>query len=95
MKQKMIASVSLSYGTRRLVAGDEFMAPRRDARILAALGRARLADVLEPQYPPVPEPAALEMLRAEYERKLGKRAYHGWDEDTLREKIADAQTKED
>ena len=29
-------------------------------------------------------------LRAEYEKVVGKRAYHGWDADTLRAKIAEA-----
>lgn len=28
-------------------------------------------------------------LRAEYQQKFGKRAYYGWDADTLREKMAE------
>jgi hypothetical protein len=37
---KMIAKRALTYGTRRLKAGDGFTAPRRDARVLDAIGRA-------------------------------------------------------
>lgn len=37
---KMIAMKRMTYGTRRLKAGDEFTAPRRDARVLDAIGKA-------------------------------------------------------
>jgi len=30
-------------------------------------------------------------LRAEYQEAVGKRAFHGWDADTLREKIAEVR----
>lgn len=30
-------------------------------------------------------------LRAEYQEVVGKRAFHGWDAETLREKIAEAK----
>ncbi len=43
MNKTMIASRPMTYGTRRLQAGDEFTASRRDARLLAATGRASLA----------------------------------------------------
>lgn len=33
----------------------------------------------------------LTVLRAEYQEAVGKRAYHGWDADTLREKISEAR----
>lgn len=32
-------------------------------------------------------------LRAEYQELVGKRAYHGWDADALREKIAEARAE--
>lgn len=44
-----------------------------------------------------PVPAAdptdgdLAALRAEYQEAVGKRAFHGWDADTLREKIAEVR----
>lgn len=37
------------------------------------------------------EPTELERLRAEYTRVMGKKPYHGWDEDTLRYKMAGAK----
>lgn len=35
----------------------------------------------------------LSALRAEYQETVGKRPYHGWDADTLREKIAEARAE--
>lgn len=81
----MIASQAMTYGTRRLRAGDEFVAPRRDADILARIGRARVPDG---------KPSAedeLTGLRAQYQDVVGKRAYHAWDADELRKKIAEAK----
>ena len=43
------------YGTRALVAGDEFEMPRQLADVLVLLGRARLAD--EKPVPPAPKVA--------------------------------------
>ena len=43
MKKTMIANRSMTYGTRRLAAGDLFTASRRDAGLLSALKRARPA----------------------------------------------------
>lgn len=82
----LIATKSLQYATRRLMPGDAFTANNeRDARILCGIGKARRA----------PEKAAtkddLAELRAEYQDKFGKRPFHGWDADTLREKIAEAE----
>ena len=83
MKQKMKALKAMTYATRRLRAGDEFEASRRDARILAAIGRA--------DYAPDPEPVApLADARAEYQAKIGKRPFHGWDIATIKAKIAEA-----
>lgn len=58
MKQKLIATRSLSYATRRLQAGDEFEAPERHARILIARQRAKAAqDQREPGSLPPPRAA--------------------------------------
>jgi len=35
----------------------------------------------------------LSSLRAEYQEVVGKRPFHGWDADTLREKIAEARAE--
>jgi hypothetical protein len=42
---------------------------------------------------PAPQPPTedISAVRAEYERAVGKRAYHGWDVPTLRAKIAEAK----
>ena len=40
---RMVATKSMTYRTRRLCAGDEFEANRRDARVLAAIGKATAA----------------------------------------------------
>lgn len=63
----------------------------RFARILSKLGYERRDMVAEPN----PEGNAddLAALRAEYLDVVGKRAFHGWDAATLREKIADAKAE--
>ena len=90
MKQKMIARSRMMYGTRRLVAGDEFEATRAHARVLSAIGKARAAKAA-PKPPAVPEHDEMTLLRAEYERVVGKRPFMGWDEAKMREKIAEAK----
>lgn len=68
------------YMTRALQAKD-----KRFARILTGLGYNRSDMVAD-------EPADdLTELRAAYQDAVGKRAYHGWDADTLRDKIAEAK----
>lgn len=42
MKKTMIANRRFTYGTRRLVADDTFDATAGDARVLVALGHARI-----------------------------------------------------
>ncbi len=86
MKKTMIASQAMTYGTRRLLAGDEFAASRRDADLLARLGRAREVKPGKPT-----EEDVLTSLRAEYGEVVGKRAYHGWDADELRKRISEAK----
>jgi hypothetical protein len=44
---KLIATKGFRYATRRMVAGDEFAANNRDARLLVAIGKARHARVLD------------------------------------------------
>lgn len=89
MRVPMIATKDLTYATRRLKADDAFEASRSDARVLTALGRARLVEgeVKKPAPAPADERDA---LRAAYQTKVGKRPFMGWDADTLRAKIAAA-----
>jgi hypothetical protein len=42
--KKMVATKSMVYHTRRLQAGDQFDASDRDARILAAIGKAKASE---------------------------------------------------
>jgi hypothetical protein len=96
MKLPMTATKAFAYAGRRLSAGDEFEAPRQDARALAAVGRAsyRTADIPAAPVQKMPEPPPgpegdndLPALRKEYEAVFGKRPFHGWGAETLVEKI--------
>ena len=81
MRIKMVSKNTMFYGTRRLKAGDAFVVSARDARILAALGRA--------EYPEAAKPAdSLDDLRAAYRRQFGKKPFHGWSADQLKDKMA-------
>lgn len=90
---------AFTYATRRLLPGDQFEAPDRDARILMVTRRARRAGVpaLTPAAAPVepppadPDGAVLKAAREAYEAVTGKRPYWGWDVETLNAKIAEAQ----
>lgn len=73
------------YRTRMLSAGDPVTLGASDARLFAKHGWAE-----EPKRRTVATVDELPALRAEYQEKLGKRPFNGWDADTLREKIADA-----
>lgn len=90
MKQKMIANGRMTYATRRLVAGDAFEAHRQHARVLVAIGKARHADEKPARPATVPAQDEMTMLRAEYQRLVGKKPFGGWKADTLRAKIAEA-----
>lgn len=85
MRVPMIATRDLTYATRRLKAGDAFEAvSSNDARVLRAIKKADHA----------PDPADdISHLRSVYQEKFGKRAFNGWDADTLKEKIANAQVE--
>ena len=87
------------YRNRMLTAGSPVTLSAGDARLFAkhgwATAKARAAKVreIEPKdgyrrYERVEDD--LKVLRAEYEKKLGKRPFNGWDAATLREKIASA-----
>lgn len=81
------------YGTRMLTAGEPVLVSGPTARAMIALGRAadeapqRVKVAKQPEPEPVDD---LAVLRAEYQAKLGKRPFNGWNADTLREKIAAA-----
>lgn len=85
----LIATKGMRYGTRRLQAEDAFSAKSRDARLLVAIGKARYATTDAVAHD-ASQGDDLTELRATYQEKVGKRAYHGWDADTLRAKIAEA-----
>ena len=61
----------------------------RFARILGKLGYQR--SDMEAAKDQEAEADAMDALRAEYQDVVGKRAYHGWSADELREKIAAAK----
>jgi len=97
---KLLAVKSLKYNTRRLLPGDEFEVEKpRDARLLLATKRVRKVeaapsvDLPTPVPTPVveaatPAPEDLAAIRAEYEAAVGRKPFHGWNAETLREKIA-------
>lgn len=131
MQKTLIANRNMTYATRRLKAGDEFVASAKDANVLVRLKRAsevptalvqsaaafkvpppppkpvaqpaEVAAVTSSETPPVVHQAAatsdrgdaLTVARAEYEDVVGKRAFHGWDEQELRRRIAEHQSTAD
>lgn len=98
-RKQMIATGPLRYGTRMLTAGDGLTVNGPTARLLEALGRAQRG-TSRPQLDHDRDGLAggsvtaqgddIAALRAEYQTKLGKRPFNGWDAATLREKIAAA-----
>lgn len=78
---------SNSYMDRAMRSADP-----RFARVLGKLGyqRSDMAAKADAEK----QEDELTDLRAQYQEATGKRAYHGWDVDTMREKIAEA-TKTD
>jgi hypothetical protein len=89
MKQTLNSTARMTYGTRRLIAGDTFEASRSDARVLIALGKARPVEALGSSEESAETETA--SLRDEYERLFGRRPYGGWDDAKLREKIIRAK----
>ena len=64
----------------------------RFARILSKLGYGRRDMVAAKAQES--EADAMDALRAEYQDVVGKRAYHGWSAEELREKIAAAKAED-
>lgn len=89
----LIATKGLRYGTRRLLAEDDFTAPKRDARLLVAIGKARYRTE-DARAAPAPAPDDLKALRESYKTATGKKPFGGWDAATLREKIAASKSKD-
>ena len=79
---------SNSYMDRAMRSADP-----RFARILGKLGYQRSDMVAEAAEAEAEDELA--ELRAQYQKAVGKRAYHGWDASTLREKIAEAGAEGD
>lgn len=72
--------------------GREQAMQRRYADVLQKLGKGTYSTrEMKPDAPGQDD--ALSALRAEYQEVVGKRPYHGWDAETLRAKIAEAQAE--
>lgn len=65
----------------------------RFARILGKLGYQRTDMVAQSAKDAASD--ELTELRAQYQDAVGKKAFHGWDADTLRAKIAEAEEHDD
>lgn len=88
----MICTKGMWYGTRRLQPDDRFEATTRDAKVLAAIGKARYQTVdgrATETVSPVRAEDERPALRAAYAQKSGKKPFAGWDAATLKAKIAD------
>lgn len=79
MRQKLVAARPFTYATRSMQIGDEFDAPRVDARALVATGRATI-------YTPDP----LAPLRDEADG-LGIKVDLRWGEKRLQDEIEEAR----
>jgi hypothetical protein len=97
--RRMIATKPHKYGTRHLTAGDEYEVPARHALALLAGKKARFAAATSrpPKDPPqqvpvraIPEPAAVESLRAEA-KQLGIEIDGRWGTIRLQQEIAKAR----
>lgn len=66
---------------------------RRIAEVYGDKVEGRPAPELKPKIEPTPKPQddqEKSILRAQYEARVGKKPFMGWDADTLRAKIAEA-----
>jgi hypothetical protein len=86
------AAKELRYAGRTIHAGESFDATDKDARILTRIGKVGPAPVnptdvpkAEPEAPEVPDDLAA--MRAEYSERFGKRPFHGWSPEQLRERM--------
>lgn len=90
MKKTFVATRDMTYATRRLKAGDEFQANRRDGRTLVAIGKAaELPAAIAKLTKPTAHVDELTETRLRYENVVGKRAFHGWDVAELERRIAE------
>ena len=93
-RKQLIATGPLRYGTRMLSAGEGLTVNGPTARLLEALGKARGGAVRGRSEATRETSKAtgddIAALRTEYQAKLNKRPFNGWDAATLREKIAAA-----
>lgn len=103
----LIATRAMTFGTRRLLAGDRFTASSQTGRVLIAIKKAKPASYGYEAQGTAHDPDAgghervgresphaippLSELRNEYQAVVGKRPFHGWDAETLRMKIAEAK----
>lgn len=74
------------------MGGREERMQLRYADILQKLGRGTYM-TRDMQAQARREDEVLSSLRAEYQEVVGKRPFHGWDADALREKIAEARAE--
>lgn len=71
----------MGYGTRHMVAQSASVPDPEDEDETSAPASVSDAD-------------ALKALRDEYQLKMGKRPFHGWDADELRERLAQQTNRE-
>ncbi|ACL58958.1 hypothetical protein [Methylobacterium nodulans] len=67
MKVDLIATTAMRYGGRALQPGESFRASRRDARTLAAIGKAKEPEPATVEKPAIAEPELSEPERQEAE----------------------------
>lgn len=85
--------ITLNPGRRVKVERWEIV---KDHAVVRSWLAAKVIEVVEEGAKPAkaasdPAPDRLATLRAEYQDVLGKRPFHGWSEDELRAKIAEAK----
>ena len=94
----LVALKPMKYLTRRLQPGDDLTAKnRRDFTLYTAINKAAPPD--DPRAVALKSTAAklenegdaaLALARSHYKEVMGKQPYHGWDIETIREKIAES-----
>lgn len=97
----MIATKSQRYRGKALVAGQQFAAQSRDAKVLAAAGLATYATRDQARAPavhrePAPTPTdEVAVLRADYEILAGRKPLGFWKADKLRSEIERLRAERD
>lgn len=95
-RQWLVATKPMTYGTRRLEAGDRFEVPNRQHATIWTLVRKTARpdyDVAVVAQAAPPEPGSLDALRADA-LALGIRVDRRWGEERLRRQIAEASGPE-